>query len=914
MSPRSFFRHLRRESRGSRARLAFFAGCLAIGVAAVVAVAGFSAALDRGIHREARQLLAADLAVRGRQPIPAEVEAAVDAIPGAERTAVLETVTLVARPGDENADGGARSQLVELKILDGVYPFYGEVELLGAAAPGPSPRPSPATGEGATARPGSRPPNPSPRPSPATGEGATTQPGSRPPNPSPRPSPATGEGATTRPSLADLLGEDTTVVGPEVLRRLRLETGDLLRIGHADFRIAAVVEKEPDRVASAFNLGPRVFLDAAAWQRTGLDQTGSRLLYRVLVRLPAEAGEDVERIADEIEALLPGDERFRVETWRQAQPSMRRGLERMERYLGLAALLSLLIGGIGVAQTVRAWLAGRMDAIAVLKCLGYRPREVLWLYLAQTAALGLIGSTAGALLGVAVEMLAAQVLRGVLPVESLELWQPLALVRGVVLGVGVALIFSLPPLMAARRTPPIRVLRRDAEPIAAGRWTRFGTAAALIAGVFGLAAWQSRSLVDGALFTAGLLAVTALLSGAAWLLTRLAKRPRIVARPWLRYGLAALHRPGASTTGAIVALGLGILVVLTMFLVERRLDEQLRQELPPDAPTAFLIDIQPDQWPGVEALLERQEASRIDSLPMITARLAAIDGNSAEDLLQGLSEDEGDARWALRREQRMTYAEDLPEGNVVVDGELWSDPEAMEVSVEQEFADLIGVGVGSVMRFDVQGVPLDLKVGTVRTVDWDTFGLNFYLIVEPGVLEEAPQRRIAATRLPQGREQDVQDALVAEFPNVTLIRTREVLEKVAAMLSKLGMGVRILGLLTVFAGLAILAGAIGAEAVRRGAEVALLKTLGMTRRQIVATFATEYALVGLVAGVLGAAGGGVLAYFVLTRGMDVPWRASPVDFLQALLVTVALAVVAGLLASVPALQKRPVEVLRSAGE
>jgi putative ABC transport system permease protein len=385
-------------------------------------------------------------------------------------------------------------------------------------------------------------------------------------------------------------------------------------------------------------------------------------------------------------------------------------------------------------------------------------------------------------------------------------------------------------------------------------------------------------------------------------------------RPWLRYGLAALQRPGAATSGAIVALGLGMLVVLAMFLVERRLDETLRRELPPDAPSAFLIDIQPDQWPGVEALLAREHATHTGSVPMVTARLAAVDGKTAEELLREIPEERGDLRWALRREQRLTYREELPEDNRVVAGELWSDPEAAEVSVEQDFAELIGVGVGSVLTFDVQGVALDLKVTTVRTVDWGTFDLNFYLVAEPGVLEEAPQRRVAATRLPDGREQEVQDALVAEFPNVTVIRTREVLEKIAAMLSKLGLGVRLLGLLTVFAGLAILAGAIGAEAVRRGAEVALLKTLGMTRRQIVATFATEYALIGLVAGVLGAAGGGVLAYFVLTRGMEIPWRTGVLDFPAAVAVTVALAVAAGLLASLGALEKRPVEVLRSVGE
>ena len=357
-----------------------------------------------------------------------------------------------------------------------------------------------------------------------------------------------------------------------------------------------------------------------------------------------------------------------------------------------------------------------------------------------------------------------------------------------------------------------------------------------------------------------------------------------------------------------------MLVVLAMFLVERRLDEALRRELPPDAPSAFLIDIQPDQWPGVAAVLERENAAATRSVPMVTARLAAVDGRTAEELLREIPEGRGDVRWALRREQRLTYLEELPEDNRIVDGELWSDPTVAEVSLEQDFAELIGVGVGSVLTFDVQGVALDLTVTSVRTVDWGTFGLNFYLVAEPGVLEEAPQRRVAATRLPDGREQEVQDALVAEFPNLTVIRTREVLEKIAGVLSKLGLGVRILGLLTVFAGLAILAGAIGAETVRRGAEVALLKTLGMTRRQIAATFATEYALIGLVAGVLGAAGGGVLAWAVLTRGMEIPWRAAPLDFVSAVAATVALAVVARLPASLRALEKRPVEVLRSVGE
>jgi len=267
----------------------------------------------------------------------------------------------------------------------------------------------------------------------------------------------------------------------------------------------------------------------------------------------------------------------------------------------------------------------------------------------------------------------------------------------------------------------------------------------------------------------------------------------------------------------------------------------------------------------------------------------------------------------LRREQRLTYLEQLPKDNVILEGALWRDPHLAEVSVEEEFAQGLGVSLGSVLTLDIQGVSLDLTVTSLRRVDWGTFGINFFLVVEPGVLEEAPQSRVAAARLPEGDEQQVQDALAATFPNVTMIRTREVLEKVATTLGRLALGVRLLGGLTIFAGLAILAGAVSATSIRRGAEVALLKTLGMSRRQVVASFATEYVLMGLVAGVIGTVGATVLAYFVVTRGMEVPWRVEPWWLLGSVVGTAMLAVVAGLAASGGALRKRPMEVLRSLG-
>ena len=840
---RFYLRAIRRESRGARGRLFFFVACLAVGVAAVVAVAGLSASLDRTIRGEARQLLAADIAVESRRPLPQLLADTLRRIRGVERADLVEMVTVAAAPAAGGAPG--RSQLVELKAVEGGYPFYGKLRL-----------------------------------------------------------------EPERP-LAELLTPETAVVGPDLLSRLALRPGDALRVGGADFRIAGLVLAEPDRVGGTFSVGPRVFLARAGLKRTVLEGAGSRVLYRALLKLPADTpAARVKAVAEQLDKAL-GANRIRIENYTEAQPTLRRSLSRAERFLGLVALLSLLLGGVGVAQTVRAWVAGRLDAIAIWRCLGLRPREVLALYLGQTAVLGALGSLAGCVAGLAVQWIVPSFLGDLVPAGAGRTIEWMALARGLGLGLGVALLFSLPPLLATRRVPPMRVLRHDAEPVPTPRWIAVATAAVLLAGVWLFAALQARSPRLGAEFAAGAVAATLALAGAGVALARLVGRaPRRWSRVWVRHGLAALARPGASTTGAIVGLGLGVLVVLGMSQVERQLAAQIDRELPRDAPTAFLVDIQPDQWQGVRNLLKSAGATGVDSVPVVMARLAAVDGVSADELA-GRSPGERDRRWALTREQRLTYLQQLPADNRVVEGALWSDPHKAEVSLEADFAKDIGARLGSRLRFDIQGVPLELTVTSLRTVKWETFGINFFLVVEPGVLEEAPQFRLAVARLPQGGEQQVQDRLAAGYPNVTMLQTRNILERIASIVRRIGLGVRFLGGFTVLAGIAILAGAVSAGSARRGREVALLKTLGMTRRGVAGVFATEYALIGAVAGAIGAAGGGVLAWFVLTRGMEVSWRLEPAAYAAAVVGAAALAVVAGVAASLRALRRRPVEALRA---
>ncbi|MGB6363609.1 MAG: FtsX-like permease family protein, partial [Thermoanaerobaculia bacterium] len=532
MTPGLFSRYLLRESRGSRSRLIFFVLCLAIGVAAIVSVAGLSRGLRQGIRTEARKLLAGDLAVTGRRSLPAELDELLASEAGVQSTLIKEMVTVVASPGELGEPG--RSQVVELKVMAGKYPFYGTLLLQPAVA------------------------------------------------------------------LDGLLNDETTVVAPDLLARLGLGVGDTLRVGGEPFRIAGVVVAEPDRIAGGFSIGPRVFLSDDGFARTPLEQRGSRISHRLLIKLPA--GSDATRLtalADRIREVLDVDLGFEVETHTDALPSLQQGVSRVERFLGLVALLSLLLGGVGAAQTTRAWLATRMDAIAILRCLGLRPREVLLLYLGQAVLLGLVGSLIGAALALVILRLVPPMLGDLIPVTSFSAWQPAAIGRGVALGTGIAVLFSLPPLLITRRIPPLRVLRKDVEPLPPSRWVLLLTGGLVIAGIWLTATLQSGSRILGIQFTIGVIAAALLLALASVLLVKLLARGPARGPVWMRHGLAALGRPGAATLGASVALGIGVLLVLGLQLVENGLEAELRSALPSTAPTGFLIDIQPEQWAGV---------------------------------------------------------------------------------------------------------------------------------------------------------------------------------------------------------------------------------------------------------------------------------------------------------------------------
>lgn len=838
MSLRLLFTLLRRELRGAQARVLFFVACLAVGVAAVVAVAGLADSVQGAMQREARPMLAADVAVTSRRALPD----ALDEVPAeliADQARLRVFTTMVSAV--EQQAGAVDSVLVELKAVEGGYPFYGTIEV-----------------------------------------------------------------TPENQDLASLLASDTIVVEPSLLRRLQLERGDDLRIGQQTFRIAGEVLAEPDRMEASLAPGPRIFLSMAALERSGLAGTTGRMTYKALYKTP-----DVQS-ATELAGWLERQPDIaawtRVETWTEGNPGLQRGIQQAETFLGLVALLSLLVGGAGVAQVIRAWLARRFDAVATFRCLGLTPSEVGRIYLAQTAVLGLMGSLVGALIGTGCLLLVPVLLGDILPSSAVDPIQPLAILQGTLLGTGIALLFAWAPLRQAQQVPPIRVLRRTVEPLPVSTSQRILGFALLAAALVGVSVLQAGDLTTGLVFSGAVAFVVVMLGLVAGRMSaglgRLGERQDT----WvMRHSLRALGRPGAGTLSAMTALALGVVVVLGTWLLQHRVTSQLGDAFPDTAPSAFLIDVQPDQWQGVEQVLGKMESDRVQSAPMVMGRIAAIDNVRTEALVADLDDD---ARWAYTREQRLGIRDGIPSHNTIVEG-AWSSIDGVdEVSLERRFAERLGVGVGSVLTFDVQGVDVPLQVSSIRDVQWESMEMNFFLLVEPGVLDGAPSSRIVTFQIPEGNEGNLQDALAVDFPNITLINVRQIRDQAKSILERLALAIRSLGGFTAVAGVVILFASVGATTTQRGRQVALLKTLGVTRAAAAMMLGVEYALVGLVAGFVGTLGANVLAFGVQTYLMRLSWEPLLGPSLLAVVACAVGTAIAGVIGNARALQIKPGAVLR----
>jgi putative ABC transport system permease protein len=708
--------------------------------------------------------------------------------------------------------------------------------------------------------------------------------------------------------LADLLGEDRVLVQPALLERLGLRVGDAVEIGAARFRIAGVVGKEPDRVATVFTLGPRVLIGAAALPRTGLVQFGSRVRYRTLVRLPSGLPARAVRTALSRDLSDPA---IRITAFDEAQPGLRRFFEQLTTYLGLVGLVSLLVGGIGVAASVRSFLERRRTTIAILKCLGAEGRRLTATYLVQALALGALGSVAGAAIGLAVRALLGWLLVGFLPFELETRPEPWAIARGVAMGLGATTLCVVWPLGRIRAVPPALLLRHPVEPVSPGAPRPWLAALPVAAGLLALAGWQAGSPKVAAIFVAASVAALGLLAALARGVMALARRrPPLSSLAW-RHGVASLHRPGGQTAGIVVSLGVGVMLVVSVALLERSMSAQIDLERRREAPSFFFVDIQPDQADAfVRTVGGAGGSGAVPTLtPVVRSRLAAVDGRP---IGRGRTDGRQDA-WRFTREYVLTFAAEPPAANVLTRGRWWTAAEAAarpRVSVEEEAARAFGVDVGGTLTFDVQGVPVEAEVMSLRKVDWQSLSTNFFVIFSPGALDGAPLTYVATARVDPSAETAVQDAVARAFPNVTAIPVRDVLERVGRIMDQVAVAIRVVAAFVIGAGLVVMGSALATTRSQRLYESALLRTLGATRLVVARAFAVEYACLGIAAGLGGTGLAVLLAWIVLRFVLDVPWTFAAAALALGVSLPVALALAVGFLGTFRLLGQRPLPLLR----
>src|SRR6266436_6204166 len=655
--------------------------------------------------------------------------------------------------------------------------------------------------------------------------------------------------------LGALVGKSRVLVHPSLLQKLGASVGDRLKIGEADFVISGVIRQEPDRSVGIFSLGPR------------------------------------------------------VTTYSQAQPGVRRFWNQLTVYLGLTGLVALMVGGIGVATSVRAFVGGKLDTIAVLKCLGAGWRQVLAAYLLQTVLLGLAGSLLGAAIGTAVQLALVPALSPLLPVPLEASVSLRSVLAGLAMGTGLTLLFALWPLLDIRRVPPALILRRDVEARLPGRrpWL---AGVPIAAGLAALVFWQAGSFKVGGLFLGGLAGALALLGLTAQAVIAGARRlPRLRSLAW-RHAVANVHRPGSHAGVVLLSLGVAVMLIVAVALLEQSLRAELADRGPERSPAFFFIDIQRDQVEPFARLVKDLSRQAPELTPVVRSRLATINGASVADDPRQKNEEV----WYLSREYVLTWGAEPPPRNDVIAGRWWTADEARReplISVEEDIAKNLGVTIGGTLGFDIQGVTVQARIVNIRKVDWQSFNTNFFVIFSQGALDGAPSTWIATARVPPAEEAAVQSAVTAAFPNVTAIPIREVLERISAVLDQIALAIRLLAGVSIATGLIVTAGALGVSRHQRLYQSVILKALGATRGLVARVFAVEYALLGAAAGLGGSALAAALAWGVLHWALEVPWGGSLVTLGWGIAASAALALGVGFLGTFRLLGKKPLAVLRS---
>ena len=837
-----------RDLKSAPGKFAFVVLSVAVGVAALVGVRGFSESFRKTLGTESRSLMAVDLSARLFHEPTADDKGKLAALlkkdgAGISSTWVTETISMASVPPDPVP------LLVSLKAVDPAeYPFYGTAELEPAM------------------------------------------------------------------SLQQALKGDSAVVAEEFLIRLNAHVGQTLRLGGREFRISAVLAQEPDRMMAGAGMGPRVMISQAALSETGLIAPGSRASQRLLFKLPATT--DPVAMRKSVEQALPDAQ---VMDFKEGNPALAQGLDNSTAILSLICLVAMVLGAIGVAMAMHAHLEQRMDMLAILKAVGAGSSDLLRIFLLQTLGLGLAGAMLGVAAGVGVMAALPAVFGNLLPVHaSLEFpWR--SALAGLGTGLLTTLLFCLPPLLDVRGVRPVLVLRRLVEPGPQGvggwfaRWwsrrLQLGISVLVIAALGGIAWGLSDSAKVGGwfafLFTVALIVLLVLAAVALWFLRFLLNRVRLRLPSFLRQGLANLYRPGNQSAAVLAALGLGVMLILAVYLMQAALLRDLRETASPNLPNIFLIDVTTDEVAGVKDFFTHQPGVKqaLDLMPVVTGRFVSLNGKTLDQLKE--------AHFPRRmlENAELSWADSAPEGDKVTQGKWWTDPRGANLAIGSGVAERLHLGVGSTVELETGGVVHTLKVAAIYRSDGQHLASRVSFELPSGLLKDQSATWYGGAHIDPKQVPALERALFQAYPTITVINLADVLDRIESVVDQITFVVRFLAGFSIFAGLMILASSIASTRFRRMREAVVLKTLGATRMRIVRTFSVEFSVLGLLAGSVGVVFANILTRVLLHRlevGFHIEWRATIV----ALLGTAVLATATGWVASYRILGLRPLEVLR----
>ncbi|WP_421693146.1 ABC transporter permease [Aestuariivirga sp.] len=696
---------------------------------------------------------------------------------------------------------------------------------------------------------------------------------------------------------------------PLLMGRLGIKPGDRIKLGSAQIEIRALIKSEPDRLSDGIVLGPRLMISEATLDQTGIVQPGSLVTWRYRLKLPDSALSAAKKVEKDADAQFK-DAGWRIRTRNNAAAGADGFVERLGYFMTLVGLASLIVGGAGIANAVQAFVTRKMGSIATLKCLGASAGDVLGIYLTEILIVAAIAIALGLAAGAIAPPLIAALFGSLIPLPLSLHFNVLPLLFAGALGFLTTIAFALWPLAHTRRVAASALFRARITPVrgwpGAREMTAIVIALALIAALTFLA---FENMKVTAYFLGGLIASFAVLLGLARLIIAGAERlPRSRSAIW-RYAIGNIHRPGSAAASVILALGLGLTLFVTLALTDRSISNELLSSIPARAPAFFFLDVPNTELSAFKTAVETQQGvTHVNSTPMLRGRVVAVKGVPAEKVNAS-----PESNWALRGDRGITYADQLPEGSKLVEGEWWPADYAGPplVSLVDDIAKGIGVKIGDEITVNVLGRDITAKVANLRSVNWKSLGINFVMVFTPNTLKGAPHNHVVTVEMKGGDEAKLLNTMARAYPSVTAVRVKDAIDMVSGLLEKMLVAIRGANVLTLLTGVLVLAGALAAGLSERLYEAVVLKTYGATKRQLIAAFVIEYAGLGLAAAGFGLAVGSAASWFLARFILEMPWSFSALTATLTALIAMVVTVAAGLAVTWRALSAKPAPFLRN---